>query len=68
MPAAFRGWIHGPGADGIIKLVVDRSAGVLVGATVLGPQAGETLGLLALAVHAKVPLDALAQLDSVGHS
>jgi len=59
VPATFRGWIHGRGADGIIKLVVDRDAGVLVGATVVGPQAGETLGLLALAVHARVPLDDL---------
>jgi pyruvate/2-oxoglutarate dehydrogenase complex dihydrolipoamide dehydrogenase (E3) component len=59
VPATFRGWIHGPGADGIIKLVVDRGTGLLVGATVVGPQAGETLGLLALAVHARVPIDDL---------
>jgi pyruvate/2-oxoglutarate dehydrogenase complex dihydrolipoamide dehydrogenase (E3) component len=59
VPATFRGWIHGPGAEGIIKLIVNRAAGVLAGATVVGPQAGEVLGLLALAVHAKVPLDEL---------
>jgi pyruvate/2-oxoglutarate dehydrogenase complex dihydrolipoamide dehydrogenase (E3) component len=59
VPATFRGWIHGPGADGFIKLVVDRGAGVLAGATVVGPQAGEVLGLLSLAVHARVPLDQL---------
>jgi len=62
VPATFRGWIHGPGADGFIKLIVDRAAGVLVGATVVGPQAGEVLGLLALAVHAKVPLDDLRSM------
>ncbi len=59
VPATFRGWIHGPGADGILKFVIDRAAGILVGATVVGPQAGEVLGLLALAVHARVPLDEL---------
>ncbi len=59
VPATFRGWIHGPGNDGLVKLIVDRAAGVLAGATVVGPQAGEVLGLLSLAVHAKVPLDEL---------
>jgi pyruvate/2-oxoglutarate dehydrogenase complex dihydrolipoamide dehydrogenase (E3) component len=54
-----RGWIHGPGADGLIKLVADRDRGVLVGATSMGPAGGEVLGLLTLAVHAEVPLDRL---------
>jgi pyruvate/2-oxoglutarate dehydrogenase complex dihydrolipoamide dehydrogenase (E3) component len=54
-----RGWIHGPGNDGLIKLVADRDRGVLVGATSMGPAGGEVLGLLALAVHAEVPLDRL---------
>jgi pyruvate/2-oxoglutarate dehydrogenase complex dihydrolipoamide dehydrogenase (E3) component len=54
-----RGWIHGPGNDGFVKLVVDRSAGVLVGATVVAPGGGEILGLLTLAVHARVPLETL---------
>lgn len=33
VPATFRGWLHGPGNEGLIKLVVDRRARVLVGAT-----------------------------------
>jgi Pyridine nucleotide-disulphide oxidoreductase/Pyridine nucleotide-disulphide oxidoreductase, dimerisation domain len=33
-----RGWIHGPGNDGFIKLVEDPARGVLVGATSVGPQ------------------------------
>jgi pyruvate/2-oxoglutarate dehydrogenase complex dihydrolipoamide dehydrogenase (E3) component len=54
-----RGWIHGPGNDGFVKLVADRSAGVLVGGTVVAPAGGEILGLLTLAVHARVPLATL---------
>ena len=60
-----RGWIHGPGNDGFVKLVVDRSAGVLVGATVVAPSGGEILGLLSLAVHAKVPVATLATMHYV---
>jgi pyruvate/2-oxoglutarate dehydrogenase complex dihydrolipoamide dehydrogenase (E3) component len=55
LPATFRGWLHGSGG-GIIKLIADRKTGVLVGATAVGPHGGEMLGLLALAVHARVPL------------
>jgi len=51
-----RGWIHGPGNDGFVKLVADAGRGVLVGATVVAPAGGEILGLLTLAVHARVPL------------
>jgi pyruvate/2-oxoglutarate dehydrogenase complex dihydrolipoamide dehydrogenase (E3) component len=54
-----RGWMHGPGNDGFIQLVADRSAGVLIGATSMGPVGGEVLGLLTLAVHARVPVDEL---------
>ena len=60
--ASTRGWIHGPGNDGFVKLVADRSRGVLVGATVTAPVGGELLGLLTLAVHAEVPLDRLASM------
>ena len=42
------GWLHGPGNAGVFKLVIDRDAGVVVGATAVGPEAGETLGMLAL--------------------
>jgi pyruvate/2-oxoglutarate dehydrogenase complex dihydrolipoamide dehydrogenase (E3) component len=54
-----RGWIHGPGNDGFVKLVADADRGVLVGATVVSPYGGELLGLLTLAVHAEVPLRTL---------
>ena len=55
LPATFRGWLHGSG-NGIVKLVFDRQSGVLLGATAAGPRGGEVLGLLNLAVHARVPL------------
>jgi pyruvate/2-oxoglutarate dehydrogenase complex dihydrolipoamide dehydrogenase (E3) component len=51
-----RGWIHGPGNDGFVKIVEDVDRGVLVGGTVVGPYGGELLGLLTLAVHAEVPV------------
>ncbi|HEV7205101.1 MAG TPA: NAD(P)/FAD-dependent oxidoreductase [Jatrophihabitans sp.] len=57
-----RGWIHGPGNDGFVKLVEDSDRGVLVGATVVGPYGGELLGLLTLAVHAEVPVSTLATM------
>jgi pyruvate/2-oxoglutarate dehydrogenase complex dihydrolipoamide dehydrogenase (E3) component len=60
--ASTRGWIHGPGNDGLVKLVADRSKGVLVGATVVSPSGGEILGMLTLAVHAEVPLTKLASM------
>ena len=56
VPASFRGWLQGPGNEGVIKLVADRDAGVLVGATSVGPRGGEVLGLLSAAVHAQVPI------------
>ena len=54
--ATFRGWLHGPGNDGLIKLIGDKTRDILVGATAMGPHGGEVLGLLSLAVHAEVPL------------
>ncbi|AXG15113.1 dihydrolipoyl dehydrogenase family protein [Intrasporangium calvum] len=57
-----RGWIHGVGGDGFIKLVADPGRGLLVGATVMGPAAGEVIGALAVAVHAEVPLDRLRSM------
>ena len=54
-----RGWIHGPGGVGVIKLVVDDDAGLLVGATSAGPWGGEVLSMLTLAVHARVPVATL---------
>ena len=54
-----RGFTHGPGGEGVIKVVEDAARGVLVGATVVGPGGGEILGLLAVAVHARVPVETL---------
>lgn len=59
VPATARGWIHKSGNDGFIKLVADRRRGQLVGATAAGPNGGEVLGMLALAVHARTPLTTL---------
>jgi len=57
-----RGWIHQQGAEGLLKLVADADRGVLVGASSVGPTGGEVLGLLALAVHAEVPLERIASM------
>jgi pyruvate/2-oxoglutarate dehydrogenase complex dihydrolipoamide dehydrogenase (E3) component len=56
VPHTARGWLHKTGNDGFIKLVADAATGTLVGATAAGPNGGEVLGLLALAVHAQVPV------------
>ena len=55
-----RGWITRE--PGLIKLVLDRSRQVLVGATVVGPAGGEVMSVLALAVHAEVPLPTLLHM------
>jgi pyruvate/2-oxoglutarate dehydrogenase complex dihydrolipoamide dehydrogenase (E3) component len=57
-----RGFVHGPGARGLVKLVEDADRGVLVGATAVGPAGGEILGFLAVAVHAGVPTDTLRSM------
>ena len=57
-----RGWITGPGGEGLIKLVEDRAAGHLVGATSVGPMGGEVLSMLATAVHARIPTATLARM------
>jgi pyruvate/2-oxoglutarate dehydrogenase complex dihydrolipoamide dehydrogenase (E3) component len=57
-----RGWIHGEGNTGLMKLVADADKGILVGATTIGPRGGELLALFNLAVHARVPI---AQLRSM---
>jgi pyruvate/2-oxoglutarate dehydrogenase complex dihydrolipoamide dehydrogenase (E3) component len=54
-----RGWIHKVGNEGFIKLVEDVDGGVLVGATSAGPNGGEILAGLSVAVHAGVPTDRL---------
>ena len=62
IPSSSRGWIHGPGNDGFVKLVEDADRGVLVGATVVSPYGGEILGLLTVAVHAQVPVSQLRSM------
>lgn len=57
-----RGWIHGPGNEGFVKLVEDVDRGVLVGATSAGPAGGEVLYGLAVAVHAQVPVTSLQHM------
>jgi pyruvate/2-oxoglutarate dehydrogenase complex dihydrolipoamide dehydrogenase (E3) component len=62
IPKSTRGWIHKAGNDGFIKLIEDRTRGILVGATSAGPTGGEVLGLLTLAVHAKIPIERLRSM------
>jgi pyruvate/2-oxoglutarate dehydrogenase complex dihydrolipoamide dehydrogenase (E3) component len=62
VPATSRGWIHGPGNEGLIKLIADRKAGVLVGATSAGPHGGEVLGMLSAVIQAKVPIKELQHM------
>jgi pyruvate/2-oxoglutarate dehydrogenase complex dihydrolipoamide dehydrogenase (E3) component len=59
--ATFRGWLHRTGNAGLLTLVVDRAEDRLVGASVVGPRATDVLGMLALAVQARTPLEVLAR-------
>jgi pyruvate/2-oxoglutarate dehydrogenase complex dihydrolipoamide dehydrogenase (E3) component len=52
-----------PRRPGLVKLAADRDERVLVGAVAVGPEAGEWLGQLTLAVRARVPVDVL--LDTI---
>jgi len=56
-----RGYIH-DFHGGMLKLVGDRRRGVLVGATLASPRAGEILGELVLAVKVGTPLRALSDV------
>jgi pyruvate/2-oxoglutarate dehydrogenase complex dihydrolipoamide dehydrogenase (E3) component len=62
VPRSARGWIHKVGNEGFIKLIEDKDRGVLVGATSAGPTGGEVLSMLALAVHANIPVDDLRSM------
>jgi len=62
VPNTARGWLHKTGNEGFIKLIADDERQVLVGATAVGPHGGEVLGLLTLAVHARVPVATLRQM------
>ncbi len=48
-----------PKRRGLVKLWADPARRVLVGAVAVGPEAGEWLGQLTLAVRAQVPVDVL---------
>jgi pyruvate/2-oxoglutarate dehydrogenase complex dihydrolipoamide dehydrogenase (E3) component len=56
-----RGYIH-DFHRGAVKLVADRERGVLIGATLVTPRAGEILGELVLAIKLRTPLQALADV------
>jgi len=60
-----RGWIHGPGNDGFVKVVVDAEADTVVGATVVAPSGGEIIAVLTLAVQARVPIATLTSMHYV---
>ena len=62
VPHTARGWLHKAGNDGFIKLVADTGRNVLVGATAMGPNGGEVLGMLTLAVHAEIPIATLREM------
>ncbi len=62
IPSSSRGYIHKLGNEGFIKLVEDADRGVLIGATSAGPNGGEVLGALVVAVHAEVPTKLLSQM------
>lgn len=58
-----RGWLHAAGAEhGVTKLVADADKGVLVGASTMGPAAGEVLGLLLVAIKEQIPVARLREL------
>jgi pyruvate/2-oxoglutarate dehydrogenase complex dihydrolipoamide dehydrogenase (E3) component len=48
-----------PKQPGLLKLFADPSRRVLVGATAVGPEAGEWIGQLTLAIRAEVSIDVL---------
>jgi len=55
-----RGALHGPGNEGLVKLVAvgDR----LVGGTVVGPTGGEVLAMLTTAIHCEAPVRSLRSM------
>ena len=52
-----------PKRPGLLKVAADTKEGVVVGAVAVGPEAGEWIGQLTLAVRARVPIDTL--LDTI---
>jgi pyruvate/2-oxoglutarate dehydrogenase complex dihydrolipoamide dehydrogenase (E3) component len=62
LSSSTRGFIHGPGNDGFIKLVEDADRGVLVGGSTAGPSGGEMVSMLSVAVAAEVPTEPLRHM------
>lgn len=62
IPDSARGFIHKVGNRGFVKVVEDAERGVLVGATSVGPNGGEVLGALVVAVHGAVPVSSLRSM------
>jgi pyruvate/2-oxoglutarate dehydrogenase complex dihydrolipoamide dehydrogenase (E3) component len=58
---AVRGYIHDFHL-GALKLIADRERGVLIGATLVTPRAGEIVGELVLAIKLGTPLNTLADV------
>jgi len=56
-----RGYIH-DFHKGALKVVGDRTRGVLIGATLVTPRAGEIIGELVLAIKLRTPLKTLADV------
>jgi pyruvate/2-oxoglutarate dehydrogenase complex dihydrolipoamide dehydrogenase (E3) component len=52
-----RGWLAKE--EGLVKLVVDRSRGVLVGGCVVAETGGEIVSMIEAAVHAEIPVSTL---------
>jgi pyruvate/2-oxoglutarate dehydrogenase complex dihydrolipoamide dehydrogenase (E3) component len=53
------GTFQKPKRPGFVKLFADPERKVLVGAVLVGPEAGEWMGQLTLAIRAEVPIDVL---------
>ena len=60
MSASTRAMVHGPGGEGLVKLVADGD--LLVGGTVVGPMGGEVLAMLTTAIHGRVPISTLESM------
>ncbi len=52
-----------PRRPGFVKLAADRERRILVGAAAVGPEAGEWLGQLTVAIRAEIPIEVL--LDTI---
>ena len=58
-----RGYIHGPGAEyGVTKVIVDAGSDVVLGASTMGPAAGEIVGIFLLAVRERMRAGELRDL------